>query len=59
MKKVLEFLKNIKNQGRPTVVEYCTMAALIAVLILLTLTNFGQQLNAAFIRVAAAVAAIK
>ena len=59
MRKALEFLKSIKNQKGAAAVEYGVMVALIAAVIVLTVTTIGQQLNTAFTKVVTALAAIK
>jgi len=59
MKKALEFLRNFKNEKGAAAVEYGVMVALIAAVIVLTVTTIGQQLNTAFTKVVTALAAIK
>ncbi len=59
MKKVLESLKRFKNEKGAAAVEYGVMVALIAAVIVLTVTTIGQQLNTAFTKVVTALAAIK
>ncbi len=59
MKKALAFLKNFKNEKGAAAVEYGVMVALIAAVIVLTVTTIGQQLNTAFTKVVTALAAIK
>ncbi len=59
MKKALQFLKKIKNEKGAAAVEYGVMVALIAGVIVLTVTTIGQQLNTAFTKVVTALAAIK
>jgi pilus assembly protein Flp/PilA len=51
MKKVWEYLKNFKNQRGAAAVEYGIMVALIAAVIVLTVTTLGQQVNTAFTKV--------
>ncbi|MGZ6202042.1 MAG: Flp family type IVb pilin [Thermodesulfobacteriota bacterium] len=59
MKKALEALKRFKNEKGAAAVEYGVMVALIAAVIVLTVTTIGQQLNTAFTKVVTALAAIK
>ncbi len=59
MKKALEFLKRVKDEKGAAAVEYGVMVALIAAVIVLTVTTIGQQLNTAFTKVVTALAAIK
>ena len=59
MKKALEFFKSIKNHKGAAAVEYGVMVALIAGVIVLSVTTIGQQLNVAFTKVVSALAAIK
>ncbi len=59
MKKALEVLKRFKNEKGAAAVEYGVMVALIAAVIVLTVTTIGQQLNTAFTKVVTALAAIK
>ncbi len=59
MKKALEVLKKFKNEKGAAAVEYGVMVALIAAVIVLTVTTIGQQLNTAFTKVVTALAAIK
>lgn len=51
MKKALEFLKRMKDEKGAAAVEYGIMVALIAAVIVLTVTTLGQQVNAAFVKV--------
>jgi pilus assembly protein Flp/PilA len=57
MKKVLEVLKNFKNQKGAAAVEYGVMVALIAAVIVTVVTNIGTSLLAAFTKVATAIGA--
>ncbi len=59
MKKALECLRKFKNEKGAAAVEYGVMVALIAAVIVLTVTTIGQQLNTAFTKVVTALAAIK
>ena len=59
MKKVWKFLKALKDEKGAAAVEYGVMVALIAGVIVLTVTTIGQQLNTAFTKVVTALAAIK
>ncbi len=59
MKKLLRVLQDIKNEKGAAAVEYGVMVALIAAVIVLTVTTIGQQLNTAFTKVVTALAAIK
>lgn len=56
---MLESLKRFKNEKGAAAVEYGVMVALIAAVIVLTVTTIGQQLNTAFTKVVTALAAIK
>lgn len=58
MKKALEFLKKVKNHRGAAAVEYGIMVALIAVVIIATVTTIGKQLNVAFLKVASALTAV-
>jgi pilus assembly protein Flp/PilA len=51
MKKALEYLKDLKNQRGAAAVEYGIMVALIAAVIVLTVTQLGTQVNSAFQKV--------
>ncbi len=57
MKRVLEVLKNFKNQKGAAAVEYGVMVALIAAVIVTVVTNIGTSLLAAFTKVANAIGA--
>jgi pilus assembly protein Flp/PilA len=57
--KVLEFLRNFKNQKGAAAVEYGVMVALIAAVIVGAVTTIGQKLLGAFNVVVNALAAIK
>ncbi len=59
MKKALQVLKSIRDQKGAAAVEYGVMVALIAAVIVLSVTTIGQQLNTAFSKVVTALAAIK
>lgn len=58
MRKAFDFLKSVKNQRGAAAVEYGVMVALIAAVIVATVTTIGQQLNSAFTTVVNALAAI-
>jgi len=58
MNKVLEFLMKIKCEKGAAAVEYGIMVALIACVIIATVTTIGKQLNQAFTSVANALAAV-
>ncbi len=58
MKKALEFLKKFKNEKGAAAVEYGIMVALIAVVIIVAVTQIGTHLNTAFTTVANALAAV-
>ncbi len=59
MKRTLECLRTFKNEKGAAAVEYGVMVALIAAVIVLSVTSIGQQLNTAFTKVVSALAAIK
>lgn len=48
MKKLWELLKRYKNDKGATAVEYGMMVALIAAVIVVTVTTLGGQVNTAF-----------
>lgn len=48
MKKVWELLMQYKNEKGATAVEYGMMVALVAAVIVLTVTALGRQVNTAF-----------
>ena len=58
MEKTLRLLKTIKNEKGAAAVEYGVMVALIAAVIVASVTTIGQQLNSAFNTVVSALAAI-
>jgi pilus assembly protein Flp/PilA len=58
MEKTLQLLKTIKNEKGAAAVEYGVMVALIAAVIVASVTTIGQQLNSAFNTVVSALAAI-
>lgn len=59
MKKVWELLKRYKNENGAAAVEYGMMVALIAAVIVLTVTTLGQQVNTAFTKVVTALSGVK
>ncbi len=56
MKKALKALKKLNDKGA-TAVEYGIMVALIAAVIVTTVSNIGQSLLGAFTKVASAIGA--